>query len=245
MTVSAWAALCSDPALSRWWPAGISSPSRRCISRDIAQVLVSICTLSVHVHPMGRHHCKCDCCQMHTLNVNPLPAQQLICVTGVSLSTLAGNAEGEMVAWEGDGTDITWGFAAIRVETGRMQCIAEEQPLDDQPGACTRQTTDPVQLLCRALRLAPACYRRLELKPDKWDMPFCIGGEMYYDWMDRDNAYDRLYANTPASFDSISELAAALQRCAAAEGLTVHCRLDELIVVLSRNSAEPSCWRGM
>ncbi len=165
-------------------------------------------------------------------------------MVGSSLSRPAGCAAGRMVAWEGDGTNVTWGFIAVRVETNRVQCLAEENPLDDGPGPHARHTTDPVQLLCRALRLAPACYRRLELVPDQSYMPFHVGGEVFYSWTDRDNAYDRLHDNAPASFDSVGELAAALQRCAAAEGLSVHCSTDERIVVLSRDSADRECWRG-
>lgn len=62
-----------------------------------------------------------------------------------------------MTTWEGDGTTLTRGFATLRMQTNGLHCSAEER------ARSKRYTTDPVQLLCRALRMTPACYRRFEV----------------------------------------------------------------------------------
>jgi len=87
-----------------------------------------------------------------------------------------------------------------------------------------------VQLLCRAMQLAPGCYERFELAASSTNERMVIScGEFGPDG-------DEPYGDgcTVASFDTILELAAAMRGHAAAEHLRVEVSPDERIIVVSR-----------
>ena len=138
-------------------------------------------------------------------------------------------ADDKLMSWHG-GCALTRGFTTLRLRTNRIQGQVEE--LQWHSGI---RTTEPVQLLCRMLRMAPACYRRFELTARRPDAPLQIQTSVLVtseDW-----SRERVFRPKTASFDSVAELAAALQSCAQAEGLTVRVAPDEQCVILSRVGA--------
>jgi len=145
-----------------------------------------------------------------------------------------------LVDWEGDGTALQWGFATLRMETNRVQWRATERLATLGQWAIGQYTTDPAELLCRALRLAPACYRHFELTAAAPETPLELSSAVLLVWAaePETTTHDRV-----ASFDSVGELAAELRRCAQAEGLSVQLSQDERTVVLSRDRIEYACWR--
>ncbi len=136
-----------------------------------------------------------------------------------------------MVAWEGFGTKIAQGFAALRMRTNGLVCWAEEWMRAD-----ARYTTEPVQLLCRTLALAPACYRRFELAHAQPEELLCVEAHVSL----------RCHADVPAvhrsfakSLHTMQELVVAMQRFAAAEGLVVARTPQTGVIVVSRANAGP------
>ncbi len=65
-----------------------------------------------------------------------------------------------MVAGEHCATTFPQGFTALRLETNRLICTATKRLAHVGSGAQRSCTGNAVHLLCRALRLAPACYRQ-------------------------------------------------------------------------------------
>ena len=131
--------------------------------------------------------------------------------------------------WDG-GSELARGFATLRLQTNRLQGRTEEQQC--QSG---HRTTDPVQLLCRMLRMAPACYRRFELAARRLDAPLQIQASILVvggDW-----SHERLFRSKIVSCDGVAELAAAMRPCAQTEGLTVSVAPDEQSVILCRADA--------
>ncbi len=134
---------------------------------------------------------------------------------------------GHMVAW--DGRTVAWGtismlargFAVVRMRTNRVEIREEEWLLPGGWAANEVCTTEPVRLLCRALRMAPPCYRRLEWAAAAADAPLQV----------------KVRGNT-ASFSSIAELAAAVRLGAAEENIDVYLPPDEGSIVMSRAHAE-------
>ncbi len=112
----------------------------------------------------------------------------------------------------GHSTHLPLGFAALRMETNRLSCHATEGW--DQPDALERNTA-PVQLLCRALWLAPPYYASIELAADDPDEPLEVHGSVSQMCEDAGAPY-----SATASFSSIAELAVrcagSLQRSASA-----------------------------
>jgi len=136
-----------------------------------------------------------------------------------------------MLAWEGPGTRLPLGFTALRIEANDLWCTTKQTlPHDAGPEAEARAcTTDSVQLLCRALRLAPACYRRFELAVQQPHEPISIGKETRL--MNGDDGPD----HKPTKFQSIAAVAAAMRQFEAAEGVSVCLMPDERSVVIVRN----------
>ena len=142
------------------------------------------------------------------------------------------------MAWEGQSiaTHLPEGFAVFRAETNHLQCSAEVMLPSNARDAERDWTGDSVQLLCRALRLAPPCYRRVELAascPD--DTVIMIeGGVMLY----REGRERSWRTAPPAVFVDIPGLASAMQRYAAVERLIVQTSPDQHSVIVRRISNE-------
>ena len=92
-------------------------------------------------------------------------------------------AAGRLLDWEGRGTQLPAGFATLRVEASwSLHCWATERvPQPGQQAAGRRCINNPVHLLCRALRMAPASYRRFELTTVRQQGPLALynGGDTY------------------------------------------------------------------
>ena len=152
-------------------------------------------------------------------------------------------AAGVLTACKGRGTKLAWGFAALRMHFETLHCAAEEwSPQASRPDAGNRCATDPVQLLCRALRLAPECYRRFELTAARPDAALRVEANVVLSW--NENACwdedDKVYSRGEASFDSVAQLAAAMQRCAAEEGIEVALTSDDGTIIVRRAGVPPA-----
>ncbi len=143
-----------------------------------------------------------------------------------------------MSVWQGDGTDLAWGFAAIRMMTNQLECLAMEGPPLAGSAAMACRSTHPLQLLCCTLRLAPTSYRRYEIAALS-NATMIVMADIH---ADQDG--DRNHYRDVAKFRSVAELAAGLRPFAAKEGISVQLMADEQVVVLSRDAAEPACRRG-
>lgn len=141
-----------------------------------------------------------------------------------------------MLDWAGRGTRLPPGFATARIETNRVGCWSLE------PLPHTAQATEeccvanPVHLLCRALRMAPASYHRFELAAAQQSRPLEIAGGGYVDVGEHETCLSP--SSNTATFDSIAGLAAAMRRFEAAEGLMVHVSPDEQTIFVRRVAAE-------
>jgi len=133
------------------------------------------------------------------------------------------------MSWD-NGCELTRGFTTVRLLTNRLQGRVEEGR--SQSGHCT---ADPVQLLCRMLRMAPASYRRFELAARRPDAPLQIQTSVTV--QGGDLSREKVFRSKLVSCDGAAELAAALQLCAQTEGLTVRVAPDERYVLLCRADA--------
>ncbi len=142
-------------------------------------------------------------------------------------------ADGRLLAWEGRGTVLPLGFAALRMRTNDLLCTAVEI-LPDHVGPEVERaaTADAVQLLCRALRLAPLCYRRIELMAAQPHKPLTITGETRLLSATGGN----IYCDRAVEWQSIAGLAAAMRRFEAAEGVSVCMTRDEQCIIVHRNN---------
>ena len=121
------------------------------------------------------------------------------------------------------------GFGAVRLETPKLQCDAVERPREDG-----RYTMDPVQLLCRALQMAPANYRRFELTPCAIELVHVEAEVAVLDGND-----DAIHRSSATSWYTVPELAAAMRWTLTAQGLGVRLSSDEETINVCRDSAEP------
>ena len=135
------------------------------------------------------------------------------------------------MAWEGLDTNTAEGFDALRFVTNRVQCVAERASAGSE--ATAHRTLHPLQLLCRALHLAPPSYHRFELAAAQPDEPLYIQADTTLTWPDR-TGYQRRCCGRMLGFDSVATLAVALQPIAVAEGLRLHVLGEGGLVVLSR-----------
>ncbi len=143
-------------------------------------------------------------------------------------------ADGSVLAFEGYGPTLPLGFAAIRMETNRLSCHATEQQPQARAGPeAARRSIDPVQLLCSALRLAPACYRRFELAFGYANEPLHVFGCVILTCWNATMSW-----TATATFESIAKLAAAMQRSASAESLSVHLSPDVQSIIVRRVEGE-------
>ncbi len=147
-----------------------------------------------------------------------------------------------MLAWQGPGTNLPADFAALRVETNELQISAEVRLPHagrDSAEADRVRAETAVQLLCRALRLAPEHYRRFELAAEDTDRPLQIGIvlSLVCGVVDEEDDSDIDPADIdPAEFDDAAGLVAAMQQHAAAEGLSVTLSPDMDSVIVCRAS---------
>jgi len=155
------------------------------------------------------------------------------------LQNLVADADGDMIAWEFQ--SLPEGFAALRVETNHLKCWPRVELPPEAPGArddvwMRDWVVSPVQLLCRTLRLAPACYQCFELavaSPKKHLTVSCGDGVSDSDDRDMypDNSDDDCVLPT---FKSVVELAAAMRRFAVVERLRVDVWPDERTIIVRR-----------
>ena len=140
-------------------------------------------------------------------------------------------ADGRLLAWEGRGTTLPLGFSVLRIRTNDLLCTAVERLPDHVgPEAERPVTKDSAQLLCRALRLAPLCYRRVELMAAQLHEPLTVAGETRLLCA----AGDKTYCDRAAEWESIAALAAAMRRFEAAEGVSVCLARDEQCIIVHR-----------
>ena len=139
-------------------------------------------------------------------------------------------AAGRMLAWDARGTRLPLGFTALRMQTNWLQCWAVARLPHTEPAAEGRCLNHPVHLLCRALRMAPACYRRFELAAAEHDAKVHIlgGGTIHMD------GKERTHRGTATTCRNLSKLASEMRRYAAAEGLSVHVLPDGCSIVVHR-----------
>jgi len=142
-----------------------------------------------------------------------------------------------MSVWQGDGTNLAWGFAAVRIQTNQLECLANEGPTLAGSKAAPRRTIHPLQLLCRALRLAPTSYCRFEITAAQPDAPIIVVSVT-----EGNSALDQLYLDQAGTFECcVAELAAWMRSFATREGISVVLSEDERVVTLGRDRAEPAC----
>ena len=119
------------------------------------------------------------------------------------------------------------GFSGLRVVTNSLHCaITLWLPIaSGEPAALCVAPADAVQLLCRALRLAPRCYRQFELRRRAGDrnerggLLAVYGCVKYIDSVTGRRVSQHDLDN--ADFDSLTDLASAMQQLAAADHLIV------------------------
>ncbi len=133
-----------------------------------------------------------------------------------------------MLAWAGRGTQLPLGFSALRMEMYRLHCWAEVRSSHAGRAYGRRCLTNPVHLLCRALRMAPSCYRRFELAAG-YEKIHIIGAGCLH-------VLGRQHTTHGSKdvFDSITSLAAAMLRYASAENLSVALSPDESAILVHR-----------
>ena len=184
---------------------------------------VLACSLLAHQHVQDHEISMVACCPLQ-------PAYLLRWKARLHLPTSAplANAGGEMLNWEGCGTRLPPGFTTLRTDTNFMGCWAMERTPRPEPAAAGRCIKNPVHLLCRALRMAPASYRRFELTATEPPLHVFGGGIIYV------GNQKTLHEDRSVTFSSIADLANAMQRYAAAESLSLHLLPEERSIVISR-----------
>ncbi len=144
-------------------------------------------------------------------------------------------AGGEVAwAWEGYNTTLPANFAALRIETNYVWLICSR--VADPLGGIGHEVPwngNPVQLLCRALQLAPEWYQFFELAAAVPEEALNIGcGEAPSDSDESDSDGEDDWVQ--ASFEDIPALAAAMRQYAVAEHLRVDVSPDERTIVITR-----------
>ena len=143
--------------------------------------------------------------------------------------------DGGVVAWDGGTTELPQGFSTLRLEATRLICGVTKQLA--QVGSEPQRfcTGDAAHLLCRALRLAPTCYRHFSLAARPLDgsptqlkvmgISWNIAGE------EPDSDTD---IHVLEDFGSVAGLAAAMGQFAAVEGLSVQLSPDASCILVRR-----------
>jgi len=124
-------------------------------------------------------------------------------------------ADGGLTAARGPGTSLPPGIAGIRAQTNRFECRVDEWlPAEGRRG----YPEDAVQLLCRTLQLTPAWYRQFQLTHHRPDKPLELTGRVWLAVANRQT----LVEYPAMEFDGVVELAAAMQRFAHTETLSLY-----------------------
>ena len=134
------------------------------------------------------------------------------------------------MAWRGTGTKLPPGFAALRMRTNWLHCWSNERV---QPNGSL--IAEPARLLCRALWLAPACYRCFELRPAVPAQVLHLRATVCQHMDEHHQSPDQHRADGSFTF---GDLAAAMKRCGGAEGVVVVPSPDPLCIVVRRASTE-------
>ena len=150
---------------------------------------------------------------------------------GLLLSNPVAIAAGAMLGWEGRGTRIAPGFAALRIQSWWIFLRATERLLPGSQGDGGRCMNSPAHLLCRALRMAPPSYRRFELAAHQRPSIIVRGALST-------GTQDTTYCACRAVFDNATDLAAAMQPFVSAEHLSVEVSADELSIVVHKVGSE-------
>lgn len=172
------------------------------------------------------------CLRIVISSLSPCMGSEKCAHGDLQLMALSAPAAGRLLDWAGRGTQLPAGFATLRVEASwSLHCWATERvPQPWQQAAGRRCINNPVHLLCRALRMAPASYRRVELTTVRQHGQLTVysGGDTY--------AGERrtLHQDRASMAHSAAELGAAMRLYAAEEGLSVHVSPDEQSVVVYR-----------
>ena len=146
-------------------------------------------------------------------------------------------AGGGLVAWEGCTTALPQGFTALHLETSGLSCIVAKRLAYLVSEAQSTCTIDAVHLLCRALRLAPACYRRFSLSAHPLEGPrtqLKVMGTLLAEPGSLTHTYVR------EEFDGVAGLAAAMGDFAGVEGLNVQLSQDGSCIIVRRSGNEQS-----
>ncbi len=150
-------------------------------------------------------------------------------------------ADGGVVAWDGGTTALPHGFAALRLEALRLICTVTKRlaHIGSEPQRFC--TGDAVHLLCRALRLAPTCYRQFSLAAHPLGGPRAQLKVMgIFLKTAGDNPGSDTDIHLPEEFGRFAvlelelELAATMRYFAAVEGLSVHLSRDASCVLVRR-----------
>jgi len=133
-------------------------------------------------------------------------------------------------AWEDYETLLDQRFVAARLETNWVQCSMKSSMWLPGIEVVHRRIVEPVQLLCRTLRLAHISCRRFELTAAQPGAPLNIEADVavYQDG-------ELIQFREVASYDCVAKLAAAKRPFAVQEGLTVSFLADIEVIVLSRD----------
>ena len=132
---------------------------------------------------------------------------------------------GSTAGWDDYSTNLEPCFAGLRMAANRVQLSILRCP------QFNHRSTDPLRLLCCALRLAPERYRQFELAAARPNAPLQLEAEVWAGQADT-----KIPFRNVMSFDNVAELAAALRPSAIKEGLSVRLSANAQIVTLSRSS---------
>ena len=143
-------------------------------------------------------------------------------------------ADGGVVARDGGTTALPQGFTALRMQATRLICRVTKRLAHVGSEPQRFCTGNAVHLLCRALRLAPTCYRHFSLAAHPRERPCTrlrLVGVLK-------TAGDEPGSNTNTylhdDFGSSAGLTAAMGQFAAVEGLSVQLSLDASCVIVRR-----------
>ena len=194
-----------------------------------AHLLYDECSLNAHGAPQSQAY---EVMQNEQQDACPQLRFTWACRLSIASRCYAG---GELLAWAGIGTRLPQGFTSLRLETNDLFCSAKERLPHAVPEAeLENRAGNPVQLLCRALRMAPGCYSRFELAAQYRTLPLTLSGAVSVKSEDGQG----WRGDGGAQFDTVTELAAAMQQVAEMENLLVHLLPDEQTIAVSRSRNE-------
>jgi len=189
------------------------------------------------------------CCQKPSSCVGPCPGRSGV-LLNVShhhcsdqpsskqreLSDPDAHAGRTLLSWTCCRTFLPAGCAVLRLEANRLSCNAEDQLTPSGAPSQRPRTRNPVQLLCRALSLAPECYRRFEVTAKSPDEPLQVDSSVLLP-----SGVSETYPGM--RFGTVAALAAAMGQFAAIERLSVHMSADERSIVVHKfnDQASSSC----